>query len=422
MAAVLLVAALGAVAWHLFVVPLSTPYGIFGNGIDAKVYWGGAEAVLHGRPLYDGPVYHVWQFTYTPFAAVMMLPLGLISPLHTVHLMSVVNVVCLVALVALTLRALGFARDGRFWLATVSASIALTLIEPVRTTMWNGQINLILAVLVVGCLTLPTGRWRGIGVGLAAGIKLTPIFFVAYLAVTRQWRAVIVALLTFGATVVIGLAVLRGQAWQFWTVTVHDTTRIGPVEWIPNQSLNGFFHRLGVMGLWQAPDWLWLPVGVVVGLVGLYAIWRAYAVGATMLAVTLAGLTACAISPFSWGHHWVWLAPLILITLTQACASARVDAPLTWLWWLAPAAITLMSFAFRLDRIDEEGDAVWRFGAFRFYEVWAPHGWSAIGALLASGAYPAVYLATLGVTLWWTARAEPIRFFPSVATSEAAAH
>lgn len=422
MLAVLTIAAVGAVFWHLFVVPLTTQYGIFSNGIDTKVYWGGATALLEGRPLYDGPVFQVWQYTYTPFAALTMLPLGFTGPLRAVHLMSVVNVVCLVLLVGLTLRALGYARDGRFWAATAAGSVALTLIEPVRTTLWNGQINLILAVLVVGCLTLPTGRWRGIRVGLAAGIKLTPLFFVGYLAVTRQWRAVVVALLTFGATVVIGLAALREQAWRFWTVAVHDTSRIGPIAWPPNQSLNGFFHRLGTMGLWQAPDWLWLPVGVVLGLLGLYTVWRAHAAGATMLAITVAGLTSCAISPFAWGHHWVWMAPLILITLAQAGAAARAAAPLTWLWWLAPAGITLLTFAFRVDRIDDHGVAVWRFGFFRFVEVWSPHGWSAAGALLSSGAYPAVYLATLAVTLWWTARREPIRFNASIAEPAAAPH
>lgn len=408
---VIAVLAVAAVVWHLSIGTVGDiRHGLFGPGIDTKVYRGGARAIIDGTPLYAGPVFEIWQFTYPPFAAIAMLPLGLVSPHRAVLAMNAVNVVCLVLLVALTLRGLGFRRDGRFWLATVLAAVAMTALEPVRGTFGNGQINLVLAVLIIGGLTLTRGPWRGIGIGIAAGIKLTPLFFAAYLAVTRQWKALVVAVATFAVTVVIGLAVIPGQAWEFWTVTVHDTSRIGPLAWPANQSFNGFFVRLGALqGLWNAPSWLWLPVGVVVAVVALFASWWAWRCGATMLAITITGMASCAVSPFSWGHHWVWLVPLLLIGLVQAVESARRSRPVTWLWWLAPAAVVVFGLTWPSHKWDGRV-SVLQFGMFRLFADPDPHGWRAVAAVIASGSYLLVLLATLAVTLWWCGRRDPIRF------------
>ncbi|MCK0440516.1 glycosyltransferase 87 family protein [Gordonia alkaliphila] len=407
------VLALVAVAWHLWYLPLTEPgYGLFTNGVDTKVYRGGALAVLHDTPLYSEPVYKVWQFTYPPFAALVLSPLGLLGPYEAFRLMNAVNVLCLLLLIFLTLRALRFRRDGRFWLTLVALTVAATLLEPVRTTIWNGQINLVLAVLVVGCLTLPLGRWRGIGVGLAAGIKLTPLFFAGYLLVTKQWRALVTALVVFALTVALGFVVLRGQAAEFWTGIGQDTSRIGPLDAVANQSFNGFFARMSTVGVWHAPTWLWLPVGVVLAVLGLYVAWRAYRAGAEMLAITLTGLTSCAVSPFSWGHHWIWLVPLLILALVQATDAARSDRPWTWLWWLAPTAVAAIGYTWRV-RVLEDGVERWRFGSYRLF--WSPggSGWDTAVAVIGAGAYLWVFLATLVVTLWWTARVDPIRFKPN---------
>lgn len=408
--------AAGAIAWHLFVMPIyEHGYGLFTNGIDGKVYRGAAQAVLDGRPLYDEPVFKIWRFTYAPFGAVVLLPLGLLGPWEAMRLMEGVNVLCVALLVFLSLRALGLRRDGRFWATAAALTIAVSVLEPVRTTIWNGQINLVLAVLVVGCLTLPLGRWRGIGVGLAAGIKLTPLFFLCYLAVTRQWRAAVVVLATFAATVLIGLAVLREEAWEFWTGTINDTSRIGPLDAIANQSFHGFFVRLGTIGVWQAPAWLWLPVGAAMAVLGLYTVWRAHRAGATLLAVTLTGMTGCAVSPFSWGHHWVWVVPLVVIALVKSGDAARRDRPGTWLWWLLPAGIAVAMFSWHVQLM-EDGRAVYRFGSYRLFWQVGADGWHTAAAVIGSGAYLWVFLAALAVTLWWTARVDPIRFNPNAVT------
>jgi hypothetical protein len=65
----------------------------------------------------------------------------------------------------------------------------------------------VLLALVVGDLALPD-RIKGIGIGLAAGIKLTPLIFIPYLLFTRRVRAAAVSALTFAVTVGLGYVLL----------------------------------------------------------------------------------------------------------------------------------------------------------------------------------------------------------------------
>ncbi len=409
--AVACVLAVAALLWHLTVMPgLGPGHSLFSNGIDTKVYRGGGFAVLHGLPVYDEPVFKVWRFTYPPFAALGAAPLGLVGIGAAVTVMGVLNALCLLALLLLTLHLLGFVRDWRFWVAGPALAIGMTLLQPVQTTIWNGQINLVLAVLVVGGIALLPGRWRGLGVGLAAGIKLTPLFFVCYLAVSRQWKAIVVALAAFGATIVIGLIGLRGQAVRFWTTTVHDTTRIGPIDAPANQSVNGFLHRLADLGLGRPPEWLWMPIGLILAVAGIYVAWRAQRAGGVLLAITVTGMTSCAVSPFSWGHHWVWLVPLLVITLVQAASAVRRDRPLTWFWWVLPPALFIAAFAWPVYGTGLAGRVRWTFGSYWWQWDTAASGWQRAGAVITSGSYLWVFLVTLAVTLWWCARADPIRF------------
>jgi uncharacterized membrane protein len=73
-------------------------------------------------------------------------------------------------------------------------------VEPLVGTLLFGQINVLLLALVVGDLALPDRfRGKGIGIGLAAAIKLTPLIFIPYLLLTRRVRAAVVSALTTAA-------------------------------------------------------------------------------------------------------------------------------------------------------------------------------------------------------------------------------
>lgn len=372
------VAAVVALIAHDRLIPLDTPlFGLFQNAVDAGVYRAGGMTVLHGTPLYDGNLIDDLPFTYPPFAALIFAPLGLMSMVTTKLLFWVGNLVLVYIAVRLCWRHLGYANDA--WLTVVSASLAVvfTWLEPVRMTIWFGQINLLLMVAVLWDLTHPEGsRLRGVATGLAAGTKLTPGLFVVYLAATRQWRAAVTAALATLMTVVAGFVVIPGDAARYWFTAVSESTRIGAPSSGANQSIRGALPRW--METVDPPVLLWAACVLVVGATGIAVAVVAHRRGHVLLGLTITGLTAPMVSPFSWGHHWVWFVPLIV--LTTDLAIRRLPA-----FWVLPVALSAPLACW----YHTYPDGVRAIGTFML-----PPPSFVVGVVIQS-AYPLTYLAVL---------------------------
>ncbi|MFD4468993.1 glycosyltransferase 87 family protein [Rhodococcus sp. NPDC058505] len=404
------VVAVGVVIWHLVAVPIGNPfYGLFVNYADLAIYRAGGDAIVHRTGLYDGPILFGMQFTYTPFAALVFAPFALIGQSLTNVIWWVATFVALVAIVALSLKSLRYRLTPRVWVFSALLAVVTTAFEPVRTTIWLGQINVFLVLLVVWDLTRADGsRLKGLGVGIAAGIKLTPAFFLAYLALTRQWRTGVTALSVFAATVALGFAIVPADAWSYWTHRITQAQRVGPVDAPSNQSVNGFFSQLlrfyditryrdPDTGVFAAPTWMWLLGAAVAAAVGLSAAVLAHRRGQELLAVTLTGMTSAAVSPFSWGHHWVWFVPLLVLALHYALtATARLR-------WLVPTALLIPAFAWWWNYPDgpplHGADHPIGIGLFMLPRDDA--GWSAqILVPIYAGCYPLVLAITAAGTVW----------------------
>jgi alpha-1,2-mannosyltransferase len=337
-AAVAVALLLGALAvWaQNRLIPLHGEYwGLLENGVDLDVYRGGAKAVLESRPLYGAPVMDDFWFTYPPFAAVAFIPLsGLVfESARTVWL--VVSCAALVLVAYRCLRAGAFASRPGALLAGVGLAAAATALEPVRSTLWYGQVNLVLLAVVLLDLARPAGSFgRGFGVGLAAGVKLTSLIFLPYLLITRQWRAAGWACGTFAASIAAGFAVAPSASKHYWTKGVADVSKIAPRPTPANQSIAGVLDRLYsptatpslADPVSYAPNWAWLSLAAVLGAGGLALAWLAHRAGDELLAIVMAGLVGCAVSPFSWGHHWVWFFPLAVWLFTRAARQRSASA------------------------------------------------------------------------------------------------
>ena len=199
-------------------------------------------------------------------------------------------------------------------LARAAAAFAIAAVglwlEPVAMTLFFGQINLVLLALVVGDLALPDRiKGKGIGIGLAAGIKLTPLIFIPYLLFTRRVKAAAVSALTFAVTVGLGFALLPHASAVYWGGKITLPGR-KPFH-LDNQSLNGVILRLTHAG----PDAhaYWLVAAVFVGISGL-----AISILASRRGHELLGLVACAatgllVSPVTWSHHYVYVVPALVL-------------------------------------------------------------------------------------------------------------
>jgi alpha-1,2-mannosyltransferase len=218
------------------------------------------------------------------------------------------------------LRLRGVRDDWRLKAFVVLFSVVLSDIEPVQQTLRWGQINILLMALVLLDLTRPAhARFRGFGVGLAAGIKLTPLIFLPYLLITKQWRAAAWAVAVFGATLVVGFAVFPSDSITF--LPAHG--QVGPVSdhanIVFNQAVTGPLARAAHRGL--PPQPLAIILELVLAAAGLLLARRAHNRGEELLALLLVGLTGCAVSPISWAHHWVWFAPLVVWLGCKAATS-----------------------------------------------------------------------------------------------------
>ena len=332
---VLLTAAVLGLAGLALAVP-----ALWADTIDLQVYRAGGQAVLDGGSLYGGPVWGPLPFTYTPFAAVLFTPLAWLTAGGVTPVIAVVNVLLLVGCAVRCWRAADAGRRHALVLTGGTAGLLMAT-EAVHATVFLGQVNLLLMALVLSDLLGRSGRRTvGLGIGIAAGIKLTPLLFVAYLLVTRQLRAAAVAVGAFAATVAVGALVLGEQAVSYWLDgTFGDAGRVyADTTSTHNQSLHGLLLRSGLPEEVVQP--LWLAAAVVIVGVAFVVAARAAARGERLLAVALLGMCGATISPWSWGHHWVWLTPLAVylgsVALRPAAARRR-------LVWLAPAALLPLS-------------------------------------------------------------------------------
>ena len=150
-------------------------------------------------------------------------------------------------------------------------------------------------------------RWQGVGVGIAAAVKLTPLLFIPYLLVVRKSRAAAVAAATFLLTVLLGFASAPAQAWHYWfDGTFGDLRRIAGVAYVGNASLRGALARLG---FGQGP---WVAGATVLVVASFVVAASAYRNGQPLLSVTLIGMVSTAVSPYAWAYHWVWFVPLTI--------------------------------------------------------------------------------------------------------------
>jgi hypothetical protein len=174
--------------------------------MDFQVYRMGGRHIL-GSGLYSSQIEVLGRhlsFTYPPLAALLFWPISHFSVFAGQVLWDAINLAALIALIAVSIAA---ARCGRLGSSDWRTALALLLpvallLYPVRSDLALGQINIVLILMIVVDLTTELS-WRGhsfphgVLVGLAAAIKLTPLVFIPYLVVSRQWRAAGNATLSF---------------------------------------------------------------------------------------------------------------------------------------------------------------------------------------------------------------------------------
>lgn len=306
---------------------------------DLRVYYGTVDAWVH----HGGRIYDYWLpgttygFTYPPFAALVMLPMTLVGLRTAIAVALLLNLAALAAVVWILV---GPALRRHGWFGCALVACLLALLEPVRDTFSFGQVNLLLLALVLSdAWLLSTGRGRraGIGIGLAAAIKLTPALFIGLLLLGRRWRAAGVATAVAAAATALAAWAAPDASRFYWSDALWDTNRIGHLAYVSNQSLQGVLARLAAPG--EPSRAAWAAAVLVVLCVWARRSARALADEDWTAAFALTGLTACLVSPITWVHHLVWLLPSFAVLLLRhrprvaAGLYAVLCSSVVWLWF-----------------------------------------------------------------------------------------
>ncbi|WP_084211868.1 glycosyltransferase 87 family protein [Pseudonocardia acaciae] len=303
---------------------------LHGYFLDLEVYRLGVQVWLSGGDIYGAlpptSTGLVLPFIYPPFAALLMVPLAVTGWTVAWVALFVASLMSLAVTVYVVLRRLWPSGGRAGALAAGSAVLTLTLaLEPVLETFRFGQVNLILMALVaVDCLAART-RWpRGLLIGIAAAVKLTPAAFVLYFLLRRDYRAAVTAAVSAAVATGVGALVAPGASERYWGGGMSGVSGVSGSPFFTNQTFQAVLARAGVGGLELKVAWLALSAAVL--LLAVPVIRRSPRPLALM---AVAGVALLA-SPTSWSHHWVWVAPALLVGGVSAWrAGSRLWAAVT---------------------------------------------------------------------------------------------
>ncbi|GAA4261730.1 glycosyltransferase 87 family protein [Dietzia aurantiaca] len=293
--------------------------------LDLQVFQDAGRALLAGADLYseDFPTRSGFRFIYPPFGAIVFLPLAPLGQTLAQLAWTAATVAAVWAI--LTMAATRLRLQGARTLALALTGVAL-LFEPVRANIGFGQINIFLFLLVTAdVLGFTPRRARGVLLGLAAGIKITPAAFALLFLVRKDWASLARAVATVAATIGLGHLVRPAESWHFWTTEFFITDRGGPPEFVPNQALSGLLARARIPAEHLDP-----PVYGFFLLVAAAATWGAWRLTRNdrpvdaLLLVALGVFTA---SPVAVTHHWS--GAIIALPLLLAPRRALVRLSLT---------------------------------------------------------------------------------------------
>jgi alpha-1,2-mannosyltransferase len=311
----------GVVAAHLW-------YGNRHQFYDLTIYRQAVNWWLHGHDIYSFTKPDATQgqlgFTYPPFGAVVLVPFAVLPKGLAIALYAVLTGAALLVTTVWLIRPVVQRHGWSLPFVTILALAVISTLEPIRETYTFGQINILLAIAILVDLLvlLPRGsKWAGIGIGLAAAVKLTPAIFILYLLVSRRRRAALTAALTAVAASLAAFALMPHSSWHYWTHTLWGGEGLGNAAYTFNQSIYAMLARFSAPA---EPNRLLWAVLVLIAVVG--GLWRARRValaGDEVSGLTIAGLVGCLASPITWAHHLYWFVPALVVLVDVAFSSRR---------------------------------------------------------------------------------------------------
>lgn len=341
---VIAVLALLAVGANFLLRILSDP----ASGMDFSIYRLGAMTIfdnegftqdLYSPTLNDHGVIKP-PFTYPPFAAMLFLPFAFMPLVVGKVLMVLGSVVVawwLSTVIYNYVNARGRELPLQRYFGRVGTIAVLTLLVvaagPWQRTIDLIQINPFITALILADFVRPATRVpRGVLIGIAGGVKLTPLVFGLILLVRRDWKGIATLGATFFATIALGFILMPKEAPEFWFSALTNPSRVGGLNYVDNISIQGWLLHFGLSEGAAKPVYYALALVSIVLTAGLlYQLERR---GAALAQVAVTASLMVALSPISWSHHNVLLPLLVVVLVLDAFPTYFAPQPA----WLRVAA------------------------------------------------------------------------------------
>jgi hypothetical protein len=234
--------------------------------------------------------------------------------------------------------------------AILPLAALLLLCSPFRQQVFQGQLNLVLLLLITAAWAADRcdRPWlAGIFIAAAAAIKLVPGYLFLYFAARRQWRPLVAGAAGFLVLTAVTVLVLGPASYRDYVTIVLPALAKWRLD-VTNASLAGFWDRLfnsqgsHVIPLWQNPALAWTATigsDAIVTSLTAWCVWRCRSLCERDLTFSLTAIAMLLVSPITWFHYFTLLfLPLFLVW--HWAPPTRWSRPAFWLLvvglWLHP--------------------------------------------------------------------------------------
>ena len=331
LAIVALTAAVGVALWQAW--KSGPPSGL----LDLQIYTNSARAWVSGGSLYDyrDPTFNL-SATYPPIGPILFSTLTPFTADGREVLFTAISLLALFGC-AWSIAGLATVDPARRFEWSSWAFTAATVTIPVWLTLRQGQINLILWLLVLVDLDAMrrSSRWSGIGIGIATAIKLVPGLFLLWLAASKRWRPMTRAIGALSAATALGWALAPADSMTYWTSLLWESDRVGSVSDGRNNSALGVIARVVEQGTIRTGAWV-LILMAVLGIALIRSL-RASRENDFLAVAAIVGCASAVVSPISWTHHLGFLLVALVAFWIQAKTSrAKIYCLVAWLVLVDP--------------------------------------------------------------------------------------
>lgn len=252
---------------------------------------------------------------HPPSSILIVLPLAPLAYPHVKLVWQLLTLACVGLSIAAIVSSRGLDLDrSNVW----PLAVLVVGSGPLASQIIMLQFNAILLLLLTAAwLAQRNGQsWvAGALIGIAASVKLFPLYLLFVFLMMRDWRSLLGGVLAFAAMVGASCAAFGSDAWRTFIVEVMPSLDTWRGAWL-NSSLTGFWSRLfdpanpHVVPISQSPL---IAKGAMVACAGLLSIgvawkcWRAQLLSERDRAFALGVVAMVLCSPTAWDHYWLML-------------------------------------------------------------------------------------------------------------------